>query len=451
MTARQWQRLEAVYQAAMDADPARRDQVVAEACAGDEELLREVSRLLDQTADAAEFLEEPAMEQMTTSVGLPAGPTQDSLIGQMTGPYRIESEVGRGGMGTVYRAVRDDGAFMQEVALKVVKRGFDSPDLLERFRRERQILAMVSHPNIARILDGGTTADGRPYYAMEFVAGEPLTTFCYKRKLSLEERLRLFQDVCAAVAHAHQNLIIHRDLKPANIMVTHSGTVKLLDFGIAKIFFEDMPDVGQTISAGGAALLTPNYASPEQVRGDRITTATDVYALGLILYELLTGKRAQQVTNSSAGELERAVCDAQPLRPEIAAESSEHGVKPPSSLRGDIETVLLKALQKEPRAPLRDGEPIRRRPGTLSRRADRHRASRQRLVSREHVRPAQQAGRRGRGAGGRIAGRRHWRGNLAGAHRARALQRRYVRSPRASSTKSTPPSWTCRAPRKPAT
>jgi tetratricopeptide (TPR) repeat protein len=352
MTVGQWQRLEAVYQLAMDADPADRDRVVAAACAGDAELLEEVKKLLDQTADAAGFLEAPAFEQMTTSVGVmtdvAAASQTDSLLGAMAGPYRIEAEVGRGGMGTVYRAVRDDGSYMQEVALKVVKRGFDSPDLLERFRRERQILAMVSHPNIARILDGGTTSDGRPYYAMEFVAGEPLTSYCHQRKLSLDQRLCLFLDVCSAVAHAHQNLIIHRDIKPANIMVTHSGTVKLLDFGIAKIFFEDMPDVGQTIASGGPALLTPNYAAPEQVRGERVTTATDIYALGLILYELLTGKRAQQVTNSSPGELARAVCEAQPTRPEIAAATSELAIKPASALRGDLETVLLKSLQKDP-------------------------------------------------------------------------------------------------------
>lgn len=351
MTVGRWQRLEAVFQMVMDADPAERDAVLAAACGSDAELREEVLKLLDQTADAASFLEAPAFSNMTTSAGAPStvdAPLTDSLIGQMAGPYRIEAEVGRGGMGTVYRAVRDDGSFMQEVALKVVKRGFDSPELLERFRRERQILAMVSHPNIARILDGGTTTDGRPYYAMEFVAGEPLTAYCHKRKLSLEERLRLFMDVCSAVAHAHQNLIIHRDIKPANIMVTHSGAVKLLDFGIAKIFFEDMPDVGQTISAGGPALLTPNYAAPEQVRGERVTTATDIYALGLILYELLTGKRGQQVTNSSLVELQRAVCEAQPMRPDVAAESSEFGIRPTSSLRGDLETILLKSLQKDP-------------------------------------------------------------------------------------------------------
>ena len=349
MTARQWQRLEAVFQAALDAEPSQRAALVANACAGDEALRREVDRLLDQTGDAADFLEAPAMESLTTGAGLPLPPptlASDPLIGQLAGPYRIEHEIGRGGMGTVYRAIRDDGTFLQEVALKVVKRGFDSADLIERIRRERQILAMVNHPHIARILDGGSAEDGRPYYAMEFVPGEPLTRHCFSRRLGLDERLQLFLDVCAAVAHAHQNLIIHRDLKPANIMVTGSGSVKLLDFGIAKIFFEDMPDVGPTIAAGGAVLLTPNYASPEQVRGERVTTATDVYALGLILYEILTGKRAQQVTNSSPGELERAVCQAQPARPSDAASSD--GVRPSSALRGDLETIVFKALQKDP-------------------------------------------------------------------------------------------------------
>ena len=333
----------------MDVPPARRSEVLNEACAGDPELRAEVERLLGEASDASGFLEAPAVEQITLAPGdLTAGvlaPVGDALLGQRIGAYRIDAEVGRGGMGTVYRAVREDGAFLQEVALKVVNRGLDAPELFDRFRRERQILAMLNHPNIARILDGGSIPDGRPFYAMEFVEGEPVTQYCYSRKLSLHDRLRLFRSICDAVAHAHQNLIIHRDLKPANIFVTKDGVVKLLDFGIAKIFFSDMPDLGQTLAVG-AALLTPNYASPEQVRNERITTATDVYALGLILYELLTGKRAQQVASATPGEIERAVCEGQPTRPSVAA--GPDGVSPASRLRGDLETILLKAIQKDP-------------------------------------------------------------------------------------------------------
>lgn len=349
MKIERWQRLEEAFQAAMDAPPARRSALLDQHCAGDAELRAEVERLLAEASGAGSFLEAPAVEQITLAPGdLTAGvftAGADALIGQRIGAYRIDAEVGRGGMGTVYRAVREDGAFLQEVALKVVKRGLDAPELIDRFRRERQILALLNHPNIARILDGGSTPDGRPFYAMEFVEGEPVTRYCYSRKLGLTERLKLFRSICDAVAHAHQNLIIHRDLKPANIFVTKTGAVKLLDFGIAKIFFSDMPDLGQTLAVG-ATLLTPNYAAPEQIRNERITTATDVYALGLILYELLTGKRAQQVANSTPVEIERAVCEGQPARPSAAAGSD--GVKPVSSLRGDLETILLKAIQKDP-------------------------------------------------------------------------------------------------------
>ncbi len=341
MTAERWRQLEDIFQEALDAAPAARTRVLDRACAGDAALREEVECLLREAEDSGDFLETPAMD-ITLSEAAAAPP--DPMLGQTAGPYRIESELGRGGMGVVYLAMRDDGTYRQQVALKVVRGGFETPELLDRFRRERQILAMVNHPNIARILDGGTTAAGRPFYALEFVEGEPLTKHCFDRKLGLAARLRLFLDTCAAVAHAHQNLIIHRDLKPANILVTPEGAVKLLDFGIAKIFLEELPDAGLTIAAGAAA-LTPNYAAPEQVRGERVTTATDIYALGLVLYETLTGLRAQEAENPSPRELERAVCETNPRRPFEAA--NENGV-PRANLRGDLERIVMKALRKDP-------------------------------------------------------------------------------------------------------
>jgi len=275
----------------------------------------------------------------------------DSMKGQSVGPYRIVEEVGRGGMGRVYRAVRDDGTFTHEVAIKIVQpdAAAISPETLPRFRRERQLLAMLNHPNIASILDGGTLLDGRPYYVMEFVEGEPVTKYVFSNELPLEQRLTLFQSICEAVTHAHQRLIIHRDLKPANIMVRNDGTVKLLDFGIAKIFQPDS-DAGADLSitqASSPRALTPSYAAPEQFRRDAVTTATDIYALGLILYELLTGRRAQQTTSSNLAEIERAVCEVAP--PKLSDTiPGPGGIQPAKRLRGDLESIVSKAIHKDP-------------------------------------------------------------------------------------------------------
>src|SRR5690606_25102516 len=244
--------------------------------------------------------------------------------GVRVGAYRIVHEIGRGGMGVVYLAERADEEFEKRVALKVVKRGMDTDEVLRRFRHERQILASLEHPNIARLLDGGATSDGRPYLVMEHVEGEPIDAYCDRRRLGIRERLELFRAVCDAVQHAHQRLVVHRDIKPSNILVTAAGEPKLLDFGIAKLLDDSSPDATPHTRTG-LRLLTPEYASPEQVRGAPVTTASDVYALGIVLYRLLSGRPPYEVHEPSVAEAERAL-DREPPPPSVAAvRSAENG------------------------------------------------------------------------------------------------------------------------------
>lgn len=371
MTPERWSRLEEIFDAALARPEPEREPFLAEACGGDAQLLAHARRLLAAHEGAGAFMKTPPLAE---------APPED-LKGQRAGPWLIEDLIGRGGMGTVWRAIRDDGAYAHEAALKVIRRGFDNAEITGRFRRERQFLELLNHPNIARLLDGGATADGRPFYVMELVEGEPITEWCWKRKLPLRERLRLFLDVCAAVAHAHSNLIIHRDLKPANIFIARDGLVKLLDFGIAKFFLPDLPPAAETHAAQGL-MLTPAYAAPEQIAGKPVTTATDVYALGLVLYETLTGSRAQDVTTNSPLDWHRVVCETAPARPSAAV--TESGVHPPSRLRGDLENIVLKALQKEPARRYQtvqqfaedlerflDGRPVKARADSLYYRAER--------------------------------------------------------------------------------
>lgn len=262
-------------------------------------------------------------------------------------------------MGEVYRAVRADDEYRKHVAIKVVCAGSGIRVFLNRLRTERQILATLEHSNICRLLDGGTTETGLPYLVMELIEGEPIDEYCRDHKLAVPDILQLFLQVCSAVQYAHQRLIIHRDLKPANILVTHDGTPKLLDFGIAKILDPSSPDaLGPTVTAMQA--LTPIYASPEQVRGEPITTATDVYSLGVVLYELLSGQSPYRVTTHSPHEITKAVCEQEPLRPSTAVRqkrSTENGgsnISGPATdklvqrLCGDLDNILLMALRKEP-------------------------------------------------------------------------------------------------------
>jgi serine/threonine protein kinase/Flp pilus assembly protein TadD len=353
-----WSLLQRLFHRAEELPAEEREPFLDRECATDPGLRRQVLSLLAAAGESA-LLAEPLGERIDELTSPGATP------GDRVGPYRILSELGRGGMGVVYLAERADGAFDQQVALKIVRGVVTSPSAVERFLAERRILAQLEHPNIARILDGGTTREGAPYFAMERVEGEPIDRYCNRRRLTVRERLELFLTVCDAVQHAHRNLVVHRDLKPSNLLVTADGTPKLLDFGIAKLL--DPDDGAAGLTRRGELPMTPEYASPEQVRGDPVSVSSDVYALGLLLYELLTGHRAQRVRTSERREVERAVCEELPTRPSTVVgrirgvKPSEAGASPedvaaarrttPSGLRrrlrGDLDTVVLTALHKE--------------------------------------------------------------------------------------------------------
>ena len=283
-----WQRIEQLFLAAADLAPDERAAYLHRETAGDPELYAVVAGMLQHTSDG-ETRFAAAIGHTAAAAGAGQAPTQ-------IGHYTVIRELGRGGMGAVYLAERVGGDFHQQVAIKVVKRGMDTAQIVERFRHERRILASLNHPHIARLLDGGATADGLPYLVMEYIDGRPLMDDCRARQLPLNERLMLFEQICGAAQHAHQKLIVHRDLKPANILVTSAGVPKLLDFGIAKLLLpdEDKTAPAEALTRAGARLLTPDYASPEQILGQPVSVAADVYSLGLVLYELLTDRPAQQ-------------------------------------------------------------------------------------------------------------------------------------------------------------
>lgn len=343
MNPKRWQRIEEVFRTVVARPQGEREMHLTRICDGDEELRQEVLSLLakDSTED---FLRQPIAD---AAFSLTAE-ASESLTGTRIGSYRITRVIGHGGMGTVYEAVRDDRQFQQQVALKLIKRGMDTDFVRVRFLRERQILASLDHPHIARLFDGGTTADGLPYFVMEFVDGIPITEYCHRHRLTLDEKLKLFRDACAAVQHAHQKLVVHRDLKPSNILVTEEGTPKLLDFGIAKLLASE-PGEAETRTETALRMMTPEYASPEQVRGGAITTATDVYALGAVLYELLTERRPHQFATYSPAEIERAICETEAPRPsEAAQQQTDVPMKLARQLEGDLDNIVLMALRKEP-------------------------------------------------------------------------------------------------------
>ncbi len=353
--AARWRQVDRVLDAALELGAERRDAFVNEACAGDEDLQAEVERWLRSCESAEDFLEQPAAE-FAASLIAEVDNHADVAAPERIGPYRILREAGHGGMGAVYLAERADDQFHQRVALKLVRGGLHSEYLLRRFREERQILASLDHPNIARLMDGGVTAGGMPFFAMEYVEGTPIDRFCDERQLSVEQRLALFLKVCSAVQYAHRNLVVHRDLKPSNILVTHEGEPKLLDFGIAKLLSRDA-EAGLT--EAGVRMLTPEYASPEQLRGEPVSTASDVYSLGVLLYESLCGTPPHRRGTRSARELEQQILEGEPQRPSLAvlhAENPEQvsrarGTTPAKlsrRLRGDLDTVTLKAMHKEP-------------------------------------------------------------------------------------------------------
>ncbi len=346
MNPERWHRIEEVFRTVAECPEDEREAYLTRACGGDDDLRREVLSLLAQDT-SEDFLRSPLADLAASTTAVPPS----DLTGTQIGPYRLVRLVGRGGMGAVYEAVRDDEQFRQQVALKLIKRGMDSDFVRRRFLRERQILASLDHPYIARLLDGGATTDGQPYFVMEFVAGEPITEYCRRHALSLEDKLKLFRAVCAAVQHAHQKLVVHRDLKPSNILVTEDGATqlpKLLDFGIAKLLSPD-PGTAETRTETAMRLMTPEYASPEQVHGDQITTATDIYSLGVVLYELLTEQRPFQFETYSPAAIERAICNTEAPRPSEAARQQHSGqAKLARQLAGDLDNIVLMALRKEP-------------------------------------------------------------------------------------------------------
>ena len=330
VTPETFRRVKAIVSAALDRDGSDRRRYMDDACGGDEALRREAESLLDATVNAEPHFETPAGTFETGGMG-------GLEIGATVGAYRLVSALGAGGMGAVYLAERADGEFQQRVAIKVVRGGFATPFLLDRFREERRILASLEHPNIARLIDGGTTDAGVPYVAMEYVEGQPIDEFCRTHQLDLRSRLEIFRDVCAAVHYAHQHLVVHRDIKAANVLVTKDGTPKLLDFGIAKL---TQPGQGGEQPLTRYRVATPESASPEQLQGKPVTIATDVYALGVLLFRLLTGESPYGSGVRSEADLIRAVCEQEPPAPGVVARSA--------GIPHDLDVIVLKALRKEP-------------------------------------------------------------------------------------------------------
>ena len=380
-----WQRTKELFGSALAREPADRSAFLAQVCGGDETLRQEVESLL------------AAHEEAGTTAGSSA---KDSLSGRRIGPYQLMHRIGQGGMAMVYLATRADDQYRKCVAIKLILPGLHTDDLLRRFRNERQTLAALDHPNIVKLLDGGEAEDRSPYLVMDYVEGTPITDYCDAHRLSTTERLFLFRTVCSAISYAHQRLVIHRDLKPDNILVTTDGTPKLLDFGIAKLL---NPEAAATlvVTRMGQRLMTPDYASPEQVRGEPLTNSTDVYSLGVVLYELLTGHRPYRFNAQSSLEIERAVCEEEPVKPSTAvttiherttADGTSIVVTPEavsrtregdpkklaSRLHGDLDAIMMMALRKEPQRRYSsvyefsedirrhlEGLPVRARAGTL--------------------------------------------------------------------------------------
>ncbi len=332
-----WQRVKELFEAAQSQPAERRARWLAAAC-GQQHIRAEVESLLAAHESAGEFIERPPAEEIAEAVARLA---PSELTGQRVGPWRLVEEIGHGGMGTVWRGVRADGAFEKEVAIKLVSRGLDTEVVLRRFSQERQILASLNHPHITSLIDGGTTADGLPYFVMEYVVGQPITAYCSERALPLRARLELFLTICDAVEYAHRNHVLHRDLKPSNILVTAGGVPKLLDFGIAKLLNAGQ-EPGTTLTVGSAPVLTPEYASPEQVRSEPLSESADVYSLGVLLYELVAGRRPYEFQTRSPEEVGTTVCEKEPVKPSAAARQRR--------LKGDLDSIVMTALRKEARS-----------------------------------------------------------------------------------------------------
>lgn len=364
MTPGRWAQIRQIFDAALERTSDERIAYLGRACAGDDDLRHQVEDLLSSHSQSDGFLAETAdnLHHHRPTGGDNSG---DHPEGYRVGSYQLLRCIGRGGMGSVWVAARVDHEYEKKVAIKIVKRGMDSREILRRFRVERQVLAGLDHPNIARLIDGGSTPDGLPYLVMEYVDGTPIDAYCESHHSSITERLQLFRKVCGAVQYAHQNLVVHRDIKMGNILVTADGTPKLLDFGIAKLIRSELMEAQTQLDQRP---MTPDYASPEQVRGEPITTATDVYSLGVLLYRLITGRSPYQMTVRSLAAIQKAICEDEPRRPStviltdatttIAQETQKLEETPESrdkarkrlrkKLAGDLDMIVLKALRKEP-------------------------------------------------------------------------------------------------------
>jgi non-specific serine/threonine protein kinase/serine/threonine-protein kinase len=335
--------VEGIFEAVVGLDNASRVEALAARCGNRQDLRAEVEGLLEADARVAGFMEPPSANTQETLPNPPPG------IGSVIGPFRLVTEIGAGGMGTIYLAERADGEFAQRVAVKIIALPMSDPGAARRFRAERQILASLRHPNIVNLLDGGVTPDGYAYLVMEYVEGVPVAPYCADRALTLTDRLRLFRTVCAAVHYAHRHGVVHRDLKPANILVASDGAPKVLDFGVAKMLDKSDPS-GGTATSIGPGPLTPNYASPEQLRGVPLTTSSDVYALGVLLYELVAGVRPYETEGKPLDDVVRIVVDSDPPRP-----SSRNDLVPKPvpydrarALKGDVDAIVLRAIAKQP-------------------------------------------------------------------------------------------------------
>ncbi len=346
MDSAKWKEIKAVFSETLELPHNEREAYLA--AEADIQVRIEAAKLLAAYEKADDFIESPIFVNSEKANDIDA----DSLIGTAIDGYEIIEKIGTGGMGSVYLAHRLNSDFTQRVALKVIKRGMDSEAILKRFATERRILSTLKHPNVAQMLDGGISSESLPFFVMEFVEGKPLQEYCRENNLSLKNRLLLFRKICSAVEYAHKNLVVHRDLKPSNILVTADGTPKLLDFGIGKT----LTDIDVDITATQAKIFTPEYASPEQIRGQIVTTSTDVYSLGVLFFELLTAKRPYDVKGKSFDEIIHTVCETEPPRPSETGEcrhltserENEDRQIPKSELRGDLDTIVLKALRKNP-------------------------------------------------------------------------------------------------------
>lgn len=361
MTPTEFQRAESVFHDVLAVPESERQVLLARLCGGDAALKRKVEALLATDAKASSTLRGAVEQGLRESFA----DVVQGEIGTRIGPYLLVRAIGEGGMGSVYQAIRADGEYLHTVAIKLLHKEAETDETRRRFRAERQMLATLNHPNIASLLDGGQTTDGRPYLVMEFVEGDPLLTFCHQRQLPVDERLRLFRQVCDAVHYAHQRHIVHRDLKPGNILIAGAGTAKLVDFGIAKAMLPELVSGEGTFTKGPMRYLTPAYASPEQIIGAAVSPRTDVFALGVVLYELLTGRSAFGAEARSPMELHSAICREEPvpatqiapgLPPEIDAIIARCVKKDPGSryasaaeLKADIDRLLAPASAAPPR------------------------------------------------------------------------------------------------------